>query len=179
MAKEKYEGRCHCGRVTFTVNADLINDRNGICNCSNCTMRGFIHHHADKSDFCLITGFDDLKLYKFGTLSAEHYFCKYCGVESFYRSRSDPNMWDVNVRCLFKRDEKTGAPMKVDIYGLNYKLGDGEHWVESQTARRKAEKVGEKFAATPYALLAPVDDLKRRVNVADEFGKTWRPKGKQ
>ena len=40
-------------------------------------MKGFIHHHVEKTDFHLLTGFDELKLYKFSTLSAEHYFCKY------------------------------------------------------------------------------------------------------
>jgi hypothetical protein len=27
-------------------------------------------------------------------------FCKTCGIHPFYRPRSHPGSWDVNVRCL-------------------------------------------------------------------------------
>ena len=133
--QKQYLGQCHCGKVTYTVEADLETGRNGICNCTSCTMKGFLRHHVEKARFKLLTGFDDLKLYKFGTLSAEHYFCKSCGVESFYRSRSDPNMWDINLRCL--RHAKTGRP--VDIYALIYQLGDGEHWEDSRKLGMRKE----------------------------------------
>jgi hypothetical protein len=172
--KRKYLGGCHCGRIRFEALADLEGERKGICNCSSCTMKGFIHHHIDKRDFNLTSGFDDLKLYKFGTLSAEHYFCKYCGVESFYRSRSDPNQWDINVRCL--TDAATGE--RVDIYALRYELGDGAHWDESQAKRheraaRAKDHPEEKHEPALWRLLAPEGAVDPAIDVAAEFRKTW------
>jgi hypothetical protein len=173
MSTRTYIGGCHCGRIRYSVKADLEGQRNGICNCTSCTMKGFIHHHVEKGAFDLQTGFADLQLYKFGSLSAEHYFCKVCGVESFYRSRSDPEMWDINVRCL--KDPETGE--KVDIYALHYELGDGEHWVESQAIRRKRaheEKVkGSKHASRKWRLIAPSDAIDSKLDVTAEFRKTW------
>jgi hypothetical protein len=169
-----YIGGCHCGRVEFKVKADLVNDRNGICNYTSCTMKGFVHHHVKKADFSLTRGNDDLKLYKFGTLSAEHYFCSHCGVESFYRSRSDPNEWDVNVRCL--RDADTGQ--QVDIYSLEYWLSDGAHWEESQTKRNEreeeAKKTGNPYRPTVlWRLMARTSDVPADLDVASEFRKSW------
>ncbi|HEX3484604.1 MAG TPA: GFA family protein [Micropepsaceae bacterium] len=168
--RKQYFGQCHCGKVTYTVKADLETERNGICNCSNCTMKGFLHHHVEKARFTLLTGFDDLKLYKFGTLSAEHYFCKSCGVESFYRSRSDPDMWDINVRCLKHADTRE----RVDIYALTYQLGDGEHWEDFQKARHQG---GIFDRAKPWHLIAPAECVPSNLDVAAEFKKTWAPDG--
>jgi len=173
MAVKEYLGRCHCRRVLFMVKTDLENERKGICNCSSCTMRGFIHHHVDRGDFNLVTGFNELTLYKFGSLGAEHYFCKHCGVESFYRSRSDPEQWDVNVRCLFERNAAGTEWIKVNIYGFEYKISDGENWESSQKKRHEVEGAGLEFAPRRFVLLAPADELKTRSDVAAEFRKIW------
>jgi hypothetical protein len=171
--RRKYFGQCHCGKVTYEVEADLERGQNAICNCTSCTMKGFIHHHVEKARFRLLTGFDDLKLYKFGTLSAEHYFCKTCGVESFYRSRSDPNMWDVNVRCL--RNARTGD--RVDIYALKYQLGDGANWEKWQAARHaQAEgkaRTGTRHPPKLWRLVAPAESVDPHLDVGEEFLKSW------
>jgi len=174
-ARRVYIGGWHCGRVEFKVTADLVNDRNGICNCTSCTMKGFIHHHVKKADFFLTKGYDDLKLYKFGTLSAEHYFCSYCGVESFYRSRSDPDEWDVNVRCL--RDAERPDQL-VDIYGLVYWLSDGDNWDASQAIRdnrnKEAKQTGVPYRpAKLWRLITPTDVVPRDLDVTVEFRKSW------
>jgi hypothetical protein len=132
-------------------------------------MKGFIHHHVAQTDFNLLTGFDDLKLYKYGSLSAEHYFCKYCGVESFYRSRSDPDKWDVNVRCL----EDAEMHEKVDIYHLDYQLGDGANWAQSQAERHR--RTHQADAATPrlWRLVAPADVVPGDVDAKAAFRTTW------
>ncbi|HEY5963261.1 MAG TPA: GFA family protein, partial [Xanthobacteraceae bacterium] len=50
--------------------------------------------------FECLSGRDALTTYRFGTGTAQHTFCKTCGVHPFYVPRSDPDKIDVNVRCL-------------------------------------------------------------------------------
>jgi hypothetical protein len=173
LMHRRYLGQCHCGRVAYAVEADLEGGPNAICNCTNCNMKGFLHHHVEKTRFKLLTAFDDIKLYRFGTLSAEHYFCKSCGVESFYRSRSDPDKWDINLRCL--RHADTGE--RVDIYALSYELHDGEHWEESQNIRHKreqrAKETGIPHQPKSWRLLAPAESVAPDLDVAAAFKRTW------
>jgi len=41
-----------------------------------------------------------LECYVFNTKTAKHYFCKSCGIKSFYIPRSHPDGYSVNARCL-------------------------------------------------------------------------------
>ncbi|MDG1996734.1 MAG: hypothetical protein P8J14_09585 [Emcibacteraceae bacterium] len=54
-----HKGSCHCGKVSFEVTApsDITVAR---CNCSMCSLTGFIHFIIDKENFKLISGEDDL-----------------------------------------------------------------------------------------------------------------------
>jgi hypothetical protein len=72
------------------------------CNCSLCAMTGFLHLIVPASKFRLVQGEDHLATYTFGTGVAKHRFCKTCGVKSFYIPRSNPDGFDVNVRCFDK-----------------------------------------------------------------------------
>ncbi len=93
-----YEGGCHCRRVRFRVRVakhEAID-----CNCSICNMKGFLHAIVTEADFTLLSGADAITTYTFNTGVAKHMFCSVCGVHSFYRPRSHPDGWDVNVRCL-------------------------------------------------------------------------------
>ncbi len=94
-----YQGSCHCGQVTFEVEAEdhlQVED----CNCSICTKSGFLHLIVPKSKFKLLSGQDHLSTYTFNTGIAKHTFCKACGIKPFYTPRSNPDGVDVNVRCL-------------------------------------------------------------------------------
>ena len=94
-----YAGGCHCGAVRFEVEAPervVAQD----CNCSLCAMTGFIHLIVPKSRFRLLKGEEDLATYTFNTGVAKHRFCRICGIKSFYIPRSNPDGFDVNVRCL-------------------------------------------------------------------------------
>ncbi|MGE5819451.1 MAG: GFA family protein, partial [Deltaproteobacteria bacterium] len=53
-----------------------------------------------RSKFHLVEGQDNLTTYTFGTGVAKHMFCKTCGIKSFYIPRSNPDGYDINVRCL-------------------------------------------------------------------------------
>ena len=95
----KFTGGCHCGVVRFEVESpeDVeVED----CNCSVCKMTGFLHMIVPKSAFTLLSDESALSLYTFNTGVAKHYFCKTCGIKSFYIPRSNPDGVDVNARCL-------------------------------------------------------------------------------
>lgn len=112
MAKERYEGGCHCGRIRFVVRGDLA--AASVCNCSICTKKGIIHLIVPPEDFELVSGRDDLATYTFNTGTAKHHFCRVCGMHPFYVPRSDPDKLDVNVRCLEGVDLATLRPASFD-----------------------------------------------------------------
>jgi hypothetical protein len=94
-----HRGGCHCGAVAFEVDAPArvtVSE----CNCSICRMTGFLHLIVPKSRFRLLRGEDSLTTYTFHTATAQHLFCRKCGIKSFYVPRSNPDGYSVNVRCL-------------------------------------------------------------------------------
>ena len=120
--QQTYHGSCHCGRVTFELQAELnyVID----CNCSLCRRRGALWHGANESSLRIVSGEQDLALYQFNTKTAKHYFCKHCGIHPFARPRLDPSKWAVNVRCIDK----------ADLSSLPVRRFDGEHWEEAAKA---------------------------------------------
>lgn len=92
-------GGCHCGAVCFEVLApDEVEVQ--ACNCSICSMSGYLHLIVSRSRFRLLRGADKLTTYVFNTQTAQHTFCSVCGVKSFYVPRSHPDGYSVNFRCL-------------------------------------------------------------------------------
>ena len=120
-----HAGGCHCGRVRIEVLAppdlELLD-----CNCSLCARSGFLHLIVTREQFRLRSSADDLVEYTFGTHTAKHRFCKYCGVKSFYIPRSHPDGYSVNARCL---DPSTINSMTIRPY-------DGRNW---ESARSQLE----------------------------------------
>lgn len=116
-----HTGGCHCGRVRFEVTTDLAEARISECNCSICRRKGYLHHIVPRERFRLVSGADDLTTYRFGTMTAQHHFCRHCGIASFYVPRSHPDRIDVNVRCL---DD-------VDLGTLRIERFDGRNWERS------------------------------------------------
>ena len=121
-----YEGGCHCGAVRFRVTADL--GAAEICNCSICTMKGFLLLVVPQERFELVRGDGALSVYRFNTGVAKHEFCRQCGIHPFYVPRSDPDKIDVNVRCLDG----------VDPAGLRPRFFDGRNWEASMAVRGPA-----------------------------------------
>ena len=66
----------------------------------------------------LFQGQDNLTCYSFNTHTAKHVFCKTCGVQSFYRPRSNPDGYGVMPHCL---DEGTVKDVKIEAC-------DGRNW---------------------------------------------------
>jgi hypothetical protein len=92
-------GGCHCGRVRFEVEAPAVLAVQE-CNCSICRMTGYLHLIVPRSRFRLLTGEEALTSYQFNTGTADHLFCRICGIKSFYVPRSHPQGISVNARCL-------------------------------------------------------------------------------
>lgn len=93
-----YRGSCHCGAVEFEVDADLSQVVR--CNCSICRRKGAIMCRVPEQNFTLLKGREDLTLYQFNSMRAEHYFCRHCGIYPYHRTFRDPNMLAINVGCL-------------------------------------------------------------------------------
>jgi len=106
-------GGCHCGGVRFRLEApahvELLD-----CNCSMCSRTGFLHLIVPHADFVLERGKDALTSYRFGTRTAEHLFCRHCGIKSFYQPRSHPDAWSVNWHCLDEGHELNATTTTFD-----------------------------------------------------------------
>jgi hypothetical protein len=115
-----HKGGCHCGKVRFEVEApaEIEADR---CNCSICRMTGYLHLIVSQDDFRLTLGEDDIATYTFNTGVAQHYFCRHCGIKSFYVPRSHPTGISVNINCL---DQATIKSLEITPF-------DGENWEEN------------------------------------------------
>lgn len=94
-----HRGGCHCGLVRFEVGAPA-SPKLLDCNCSICSMTGFLHLIVPATRFRLLAGADALTEYTFNTGAAKHRFCRVCGIKSFYVPRSHPDGISVNARCL-------------------------------------------------------------------------------
>jgi hypothetical protein len=118
-----HRGGCHCCNVAFEVDAParLVAHE---CNCSICSMTGYLHLIVPASRFRLLHGADQLTTYAFNTGTARHLFCRRCGIKSFYVPRSNPDGYSVNVRCL---DRATIEQLEIEPF-------DGQNWEQSAAA---------------------------------------------
>lgn len=113
-------GGCHCGAVRFEVESPATIESTR-CNCSICRRSGYLHLFVSRRAFRLLRGQDMLETYRFNTGVAEHYFCRRCGIKSFYLPRSHPDGYSVNVNCL---EPETIESVVVEDF-------DGLHWEEN------------------------------------------------
>ena len=119
-----YHGSCHCGRARFEVDADIDHVR--VCDCSIRRRRGALIHRVSRESLRLLTPWEELRVYRWGSYTAKDFFCPNCGILPF-RKPSDPTAqellegvkpfdgWAVNVRCLNGIDF-SAVPMR-QIYG--------------------------------------------------------------
>lgn len=123
-------GRCHCGRVKFTVQI-LQNISVQKCNCSICRKTGFIHLIVRSGNFRLIQGGEGLSEYRFNSGVARHLFCRNCGVKAFYVPRSHPEDYSVNLNCVL-----LDPAISVTVEEF-----DGQNWDENISTLRDPEQV--------------------------------------
>jgi hypothetical protein len=128
-----YEGGCHCGRVRFEVKTDKTVAID--CNCSICTKKGYLHFIVPPEHFKLLGGELALSTYTWNTGVAKHHFCQTCGIAPFYRPRSHPDCYDVNVRCLdadgTSGGSAPGAVRRDARKDFTVEPFDGAHWEEN------------------------------------------------
>lgn len=115
-----YQGSCHCRWVRFTMHAQVTAALE--CNCSYCRRLG-----VAEGDVAVVAGGKHLSLYQFGTRTAQHYFCRRCGIAPLTRPRLDPSRWAVNLRCL----------EDLDLSSLTLRCFDGAHWERAAKALRE------------------------------------------
>lgn len=116
VTMQNYQGRCHCGAVSFQFSAPEINE--GLrCNCSICLKKGAVmsnfflapdelHIRADKGS---------LSAYQFETHTAKHFFCAQCGIYTFHQTRRKPGYYRVNLGCI----------ENLNVLELPVKMADG------------------------------------------------------
>ena len=119
-----HRGGCHCGRIAFRFHGEIESAE--ICNCSICHMKGYVHWYVARDRFELLTPEGSYTTYQFNTRVAQHHFCPVCGVAPFYVPRSDPDMIDVNLRCV----------EGVDIDSIPISKFDGQNWEEAHRRNR-------------------------------------------
>ncbi len=114
----KYIGRCHCGAVTFEVEANLAPVIQ--CNCSHCAIKSLLLTFVPESQFKLLSGEENLTEYRFNKNVIQHLFCKTCGVQPFGKGQDEKGNKTVaiNVRCL----------EGVDVDKLTLTSFDGKNW---------------------------------------------------
>jgi hypothetical protein len=114
-----HQGGCHCGAIRFEVTGEI--EDLAVCNCSICSKTAYIHWHVEPECFTLQTSPDAIRNYKFGTMTSDNQFCVTCGISPFRRSRTTPDLIDINVRCVDG----------VDAEALPVEHFDGQNWEEA------------------------------------------------
>ncbi|OAL34732.1 hypothetical protein AYO20_05927 [Fonsecaea nubica] len=95
------------------------------CNCSICTINGYLMVYPLESNITWLSGFDDLTTYTFGPEKIAHSFCSTCGTSIGGKS-TDPNFFAdnraLNVRTLKGVDVDALKLRKVDGRSKTIKL---------------------------------------------------------
>jgi hypothetical protein len=93
-----YQGHCHCGAVRFEIRTEF--PELTTCDCSLCRRRNALMVKVHESMFRLLSPAGALASYRFHTRTAQHFFCRTCGIYPFHRKRVTPDFYGVNVACL-------------------------------------------------------------------------------
>jgi hypothetical protein len=94
------EASCHCGAVALRLRLAEPLDAAARCDCSFCRRRQAANVTVKLEDLEVLRGAEHLRLYQWGTKTAEHYFCEICGIYTHHRRRSDTSAYGVNIGCI-------------------------------------------------------------------------------
>lgn len=111
---ERYQGRCHCGAVSFEITVPEI--QKGLrCNCSVCERKGAVMtpFTIAPQDIKISAEQGALSTYEFGTDVAKHHFCNRCGIYTFHKTMRVPGHYRVNVGCI---DNINSLELPVDVF---------------------------------------------------------------
>ena len=92
--------RCHCGGVILRAVLPEGLGSATRCDCSYCRRRGTAAVTTLTAELEVLEGADLLTLYTWGTGTAQHYFCRNCGINTHHQRRSNPAETGVNLGCF-------------------------------------------------------------------------------
>lgn len=117
--EHRYQGRCHCGAIRFSLRTGEPITRALRCNCSICARRGAPMSTMvfDPLDLNIQADEGALSLYQFGTRTAKHFFCRHCGIYPFHETARTPGKCRVNLGCIDG----------IDSVNLPFDVFDGRH----------------------------------------------------
>ena len=79
---------------------------------------GFLGFVIEKSALKSLDGKEHLQIYTFNTGTAQHMFCKTCGISPLTVPRSYPEGYNINYRCLERGN----------VSSVNVTRRDGQNW---------------------------------------------------
>ncbi len=108
-----HHGSCHCGAITYTVNANI--EKAIECNCSHCARKGFILSFIP-GEYVTVEGTENLTEYRFNSKHIAHSFCKTCGVQCFGNTKNadGKETYAINLRTIPDFDLKSITITQVD-----------------------------------------------------------------
>lgn len=112
--RKRYEGSCHCGKITYEATADLGEVLE--CNCSICGRKGALMAFVPAESFELKSGEGATTDYQFGKKALHHLFCSTCGIHAYAKGtgRDGKPMVMLNVRCLAGVDPWSLGVRRID-----------------------------------------------------------------
>jgi hypothetical protein len=129
-----HSGSCHCGSVSFEIDADIVEFT--MCDCSLCAMRNAVMTRVHESQLTVLSGEDRLTLYRWNTNVAQHFFCRECGIYVFHRKRAMPDHFGVNVFCLHDLDRSRVPVRPTEGKDMTVAADDPQsHWPGPRIAR--------------------------------------------
>lgn len=106
-----HKATCHCGAVELRVTLSEGLDTARRCDCSFCRRRSVPVVSAPLDGIEVVRGAESLTLYTWGTHTAQHHFCKTCGIYMYHRRRSNPNEYGVNLYAIEGMEPKDIEPV--------------------------------------------------------------------
>mmetsp|Transcript_23684 Transcript_23684/g.42290 ORF Transcript_23684/g.42290 Transcript_23684/m.42290 type:complete len:121 (+) Transcript_23684:734-1096(+) len=91
---------CHCGAVELEITTHDGLASAARCDCSFCARRAAPAVQAPNEAVKIVKGAENLTLYQWGTKTAQHHFCKICGIYMFHNQRADPAKVGINMGTL-------------------------------------------------------------------------------
>lgn len=108
---EIHRASCHCGAVVIEATLPTGLHSASRCTCSFCRRRAAANVTAIASSVVVLQGAANLTLYTWGTHTAQHYFCKTCGIYTHHQRRARPDECGVNLGCIEGAEPWTHEPL--------------------------------------------------------------------
>ena len=137
MSSTKLSGRCLCGAVAFSIDADAFDNRTA-CHCSQC-RRWSGHYWASvsgpKEKLTIESGEDKVKWHHASDF-ARRGFCSECGSSLFWHAHGLDDHRDRIATAFGALDNPTGLKLREHIFVANkgdyYEIADGLPQLEKE-----------------------------------------------